>query len=52
MKRRALRKHRTGGVVLDMILGAALVILGAFALSTLGYTFQQILNGAGRFFGF
>jgi hypothetical protein len=51
MKSRALRKSRSGGVVLDVVLGIALVVLGAFALSTLGYSFQEIVNGAGQFFG-
>ncbi len=40
-----------GGVVLDLVLAAALVLFGAFALDHLGITFHQILHGAARFFG-
>jgi hypothetical protein len=41
-----------GGVLLDLVLVVALVLLGAFALNYLGVTFSQILNGASHFFGF
>jgi hypothetical protein len=51
MKHTALRKNCSGGVVLDVVLGVAVVILGAFALSALGYGFQEIANGATWFFG-
>jgi hypothetical protein len=40
-----------GGVLLDFVLVAALVLLGAFALNYLGVTFAQIVNGASHFFG-
>jgi hypothetical protein len=41
-----------GGVVLDLVLAVAIVLLGAFLLDLLGVTLAQILGGAGHFFGF
>jgi len=52
MRRLNLRLDRRGGVLLDLVVGLALVLLGAFALSALGISFHEILRGAGRFFGF
>ena len=52
MRRKNLRRNRNGGVLLDLVVGAALVLLGAFALASLGITFPEILRGASRFFGF
>ena len=46
-----LRANRRGGVVLDVVLAAAVILLGAFALHALGITFAEILHGAARFFG-
>jgi len=37
--------------MLDLVVGLALVLLGAFALSSFGITFREILHGASRFFG-
>lgn len=42
---------RRGGVALDLIVGLALILLGAFALNRLGISFHAILHGASRFFG-
>jgi len=52
MRRKNLRRNRIGGVLLDLVIGTALVMLGAFALASLGITFPEILHGASRFFGF
>lgn len=46
-----LRGGARGGVVLDLVLAAGIVLIGAFLLYSLGLTFHQILYGAGRFFG-
>ena len=43
--------NRRGGVLLDAFLAFALLILGAFALESMGLTFVQIVHGAARFFG-
>jgi hypothetical protein len=43
--------NRRGGVLLDIVLIVALVLLGAFALDLLGITFQGIVTGAEHFFG-
>lgn len=48
---RHLRSDRRGGVVLDLVLALGLILLGAFALHQLGYSFHQILVGAEQFFG-
>ncbi len=45
------RGNRRGGVLLDLILGLSIVLLGAFALESLGIGFHEILHGAERFFG-
>jgi hypothetical protein len=45
------RLDRRAGVPLDLVVGSALVILGAFALYALGFNFGEILRGAGDFFG-
>jgi len=51
MRRARLRRNRNGGVLLDLVVGTALVLLGAFALASVGITFPEILHGASRFFG-
>jgi hypothetical protein len=45
------RLDQRAGVLLDLVIGTALVILAAFALYALGLNFGEILNGAGHFFG-
>jgi len=50
----ALRNHGLngrGGIVLDLVLAFAVVIVGAFALETLGLSFGVLFHGALRFFG-
>jgi hypothetical protein len=50
----ATRTHRMGlrgGVILDLVLAAGLILVGAFVLSLLGVNFAEILTGAGHFFG-
>ncbi|HTT72835.1 MAG TPA: hypothetical protein VMG99_01605 [Thermoplasmata archaeon] len=47
-----LHRDRRGGVVLDLIVGAALVLLGAFVLASAGITLGELLHGAGQFFGY
>jgi hypothetical protein len=44
--------NRRAGVLLDLFLASAIVILGAFALYALGNTFGGILRGVKHFFGF
>jgi hypothetical protein len=51
MRGKNFRHNRRGGVLLDAVLSAAVVILGAFALETLGFSLHRILEGAARFFG-
>jgi len=51
MRRGSLRRNRNGGVLLDLVVGTAVVLLGAFALASVGITFPEILHGASRFFG-
>ena len=49
-----LWKHRMGrraGVLLDLVLSLGLIILGAYALESIGLTFGHLLHGALRFFG-
>ncbi|HTT16171.1 MAG TPA: hypothetical protein VMH49_02265 [Thermoplasmata archaeon] len=46
-----LGQNRYGGAVLDSILGLGIILIGAFLLYHLGLTFQQVLRGAGAFFG-
>jgi hypothetical protein len=48
---RRLRSSRSGGVVLDLILGFGIILVGAFVLYDVGLTFHTILHGAARFFG-
>jgi len=51
----ALRRrpfNRRGGVLLDTVLSFGLVILGAYALNSMGLTFGELLHGALRFFGY
>ena len=48
--RQRVRSQR-GGVLLDLVLVVALVLLGALALDLLGITLSDLLNGAGHFFG-
>ncbi|MGC2290003.1 MAG: hypothetical protein WA688_09135 [Thermoplasmata archaeon] len=45
------RKYRRAGVLLDAVLSLALILLGAYALESIGITFGQVLHGALRFFG-
>jgi hypothetical protein len=45
------RLNRRGGVVLDLIVGVALLALAAFVLASFGLTFHEILRGARHFFG-
>jgi hypothetical protein len=45
------RLNQRGGVLLDLVLAFALVMLGAFALNAVGISFREILHGASRFFG-
>jgi hypothetical protein len=47
---RGARRER-GGVALDVVVGAGLILLTAFALDRVGISFGEILSGAGRFFG-
>lgn len=45
------RLDSRGGVLLDVVVVGAIVLLGAFALNAIGLSFSQILHGAARFFG-
>ncbi|HTW39247.1 MAG TPA: hypothetical protein VMF04_00050 [Thermoplasmata archaeon] len=51
LSRPRLRRSRTGGVLLDLVVATALVLLGAFALDRLGIHFSELLVGARHFFG-
>ncbi len=51
MTLRGRRLNQRGGVLLDLVLSFALVMVGAFALESIGITFAQLLHGATRFFG-
>jgi len=51
MKLRSHRLGQRGGVLLDLVLAFAFVIVGAYALESIGITFGQLLHGALRFFG-
>lgn len=51
MRMHRLTRGRRAGVVLDVFLVAALLLLGAFALDAAGITLSQILHGAENFFG-
>jgi hypothetical protein len=51
MRRFFRARNRRGGVLLDLVLAAALILLGAFALEALGISFLEILEGAEHFFG-
>jgi len=51
MRRGNLRRNRNGGALLDLVIGTGLVLLGAFALASVGITFPELLRGASRFFG-
>jgi hypothetical protein len=46
-----IRRNRRAAILLDLLIGSALIVLGAFALYALGLNFNEILNGAGHFFG-
>lgn len=48
---RSLHRNRRAGVVLDLVVAAGLLLLGAFALHQMGYSFHEIWVGALRFFG-
>lgn len=45
------RLNSRGGVLLDLIVGLALVVLGAFVLASFGLNATEILRGARHFFG-
>jgi hypothetical protein len=47
---RRLRRSARGGVLLDLVVAAALLLLGAFALDRLGISFAELLVGARHFF--
>jgi hypothetical protein len=51
MKLRSPRKNRRGGVLLDLVLSLALILVGAYALESIGIDFHQLLHGALHFFG-
>jgi hypothetical protein len=40
-----------GGVVLDLVLAVALILVGAYALDRVGLSFGELLLGARHFFG-
>ncbi len=46
-----LRRSQRGGVVLDLVLAAGLILIGAFTLNLIGITLHELLRGAGHFFG-
>ncbi len=47
-----MRFHsRRGGVVLDLVVGAGLVLIAAYTLDRLGFTLVDLLTGARHFFG-
>jgi hypothetical protein len=46
------RLGQRGGVFLDAVLVLAVVIIGAFALESVGLSFGQLVHGAERFFGY
>jgi hypothetical protein len=48
---RRWRLNQRAGVLLDLVFGAVIVILAAFTLYALGFTFTELLHGAGQFFG-
>jgi hypothetical protein len=50
--RRSFHRSQRAGVLLDLVVAAGLILLGAFALSSLGISFGEILSGAGHFFGY
>jgi hypothetical protein len=50
MRRISVRSSR-GGLLLDAILGLAVILIGAYALDRLGITFGDLLNGVRQFFG-
>ena len=45
------RLNARGGLLLDGVLCIALVLVGAFVLSSVGITLHQLVHGALRFFG-
>ncbi|HTT14527.1 MAG TPA: hypothetical protein VMG81_01945 [Thermoplasmata archaeon] len=51
MRAHRLRADRRAGVLLDLVLGVAFVIVGAFLLYAVGLTFGELLHGAAQFFG-
>lgn len=51
MRQHGIRRNRQGGVLLDAVLALGLLLFGAFALSALGISFGEVLQGAARFFG-
>jgi flagellar biogenesis protein FliO len=44
-------RSERGGVVLDLVVAFAFVLLLAFALSRLGVSFSELLHAARTFFG-
>jgi hypothetical protein len=51
MTLRRSRLNRRGGVLLDAVVSIGLILLGAYALESVGISFGQLLHGALRFFG-
>jgi hypothetical protein len=49
--RRRLRRSPRGGILLDLLIGTALILVGAFALDRMGIHFTEIWVGARHFFG-
>jgi hypothetical protein len=51
MNLRSIRLNRRGGFLLDAVLALALILLGAYALESIGINFHQLVHGALQFFG-
>jgi hydrogenase maturation factor len=47
---RKRRARQRGGVLLDLVLALAFVLVGAFVLAHVGISFSEIVTGARRFF--
>jgi len=52
MSHPSFRQSHGAGVLLDLVLAAGIVLVGAFVLSSVGLTFGELVHGAGRFFGY
>ncbi len=44
-------RRERGGVLLDLVLAFAFVVLAAFVLAHLGVTLPEVVHGAEQFFG-